>query len=77
MSPDSNTLYGAQPTKRIRLSESHDEVIFVGINSTSASNGSEFNGPKSPKKTYSTITQFPTNTWNVSFEVSKLLQARR
>jgi hypothetical protein len=58
--PDSNSLYGAQPTKRIRLGEpSEDEVIFVGITSTSAYNESEDNGSVTLQNTDRTITHLP------------------
>jgi hypothetical protein len=59
-SSDSNSLYGAQATKRVRLGESsEDEVIFAGITSTSSYSESEDNGSMTLQNTDGRITHLP------------------
>jgi hypothetical protein len=53
-SPDSNSLPSEQPTKKVRLSESNEEVIFVAASSTS-----EGNRPTALQNTEGIITRLP------------------
>jgi hypothetical protein len=59
-SPDGNSLYGAQPTKKMRINKSNEnEVMFKATTSTAACNESQDDGLMSQQNTEGKITRIP------------------